>query len=108
MKLYAIKNSENELYFQLEKKDKTIEIINSVAYILFNSTKFTFDNEWQEGFPDKECYLGYESKGVFIAATISENRVHLLIRGLKDSVKTEKVKKLIFENYKLVAPVPES
>ena len=102
MKLFVIKSDEEGLYFQLEKTNEGLEILDTIAQILFGDTEFFFDMEWQESLPKKESYLGHESKGVFIGATVSEKRIHLLIRGLKDKNKIEKVRSLILEKYKLI------
>jgi len=101
MKLFAIKSIEKELYFQFEKTNEGLKILDTIAYILFGDTEFFFDMEWQEGFPKQESYTGHESKRVFAGAIVSEKRIHLLIRGLKDKNKIEQIKKIIFEKYKL-------
>ena len=100
MKLFAIKSGEEELYFQLEKTNEGLKILNAVAQILFGDTEFFLDMEWQSGLPKKESYLGHKSKGVFVGATVSEKRIHLLILGLKDKNKIEKIKSIILEKYK--------
>jgi|TARA_Y100000310_G_scaffold339688_1_gene433171 hypothetical protein len=104
MKLFAIKSDKKELYFQLEKTNEGLKILDTIAQILFGNTEFFFDMEWQLGLPKKESYLGHEFKGVFIGATVSEKRIHLLIRGLKEKNKIKKIKSLIFEKYKLIKP----
>ena len=99
MKLFAIKQDENELYFQLEKTKEGLKIIDEIAGMLFGKTEFFFDMEWQRGLPETESYLGHESKGIYIGATVSEKRLHLIIRGLKDKSKVNSIKELIFKKY---------
>jgi len=102
MKLFAIKTDEEELYFQFEKANDGLEILNKIAKILFGDTEFFFDMEWQDGIPNKESYLSHKFKGVFVGATVSKKRIHLLILGLKDKDKIEEIKNLIFEKFKLI------
>ena len=99
MELFAIKSDENELYFQLEKTTEGLKIIDRIAEMLFGKTEFFFDMEWQGGFPKTESYLGHELKGIYIGATVSEKKLHLIIRGLKDKNKVNSIKELIFERY---------
>ncbi len=104
MKLFTIKSGEKELYFQLEKTKEGLKILDTIAQILFGDTEFFFDMEWQSGLPKRESYLGHESKGIFAGAIVSEKRIHLLIRGLKDKNKIEKIRTLILEQYEVIRP----
>ena len=102
MKIYMTKSDGKELYFQLEKTNEGLNNLDKIAGILYGNSKFFFDMDWQNGFPKTESYQGYESNGIYIGASVSEKRIHLIIRGLKDKDKIRKIKELIFNNYELI------
>ena len=102
MKLYMTKSDEKELYFQLEKTNEGLNNLNKIVGILYDDSEFFFDMDWQNGFPKTESYQGYESKEIYIGATVSEKRIHLVIRGLKDKDKINKIKEFIFSNYDFI------
>ena len=104
MKLFAIRSEDDELYFHLEKTNSGLDILDTIAGLLFGTTEFFFDMEWQNGLPKQESYLGHTFKGVYIGAVVSEKRIHLLIRGLKDAKKIKAIKDMVLEKHTLVAP----
>ncbi len=87
--MFAIKDEEKELYFQIEKSKKGLDLIDDVACKLFREEGYIFENRWQSGIPEKEDYFGYEEKGIYFGVVISEKRIHLIIRGIKGTNKKE-------------------
>lgn len=100
MKLFAIKDKDNELYFQIEKTKDSLKIIDNVAYELFGEEGYRFENRWQSGLPEKEDYEGYDIKGIYLGIVLSEKRVHFIFKGLKNKVKKDKIKEIIAKKYK--------
>ena len=105
MKLFGIKDNKSELYFQIEKAKKTLEMIDDIAVILFDDEGDHFENRWQTGLPDKEDYMGFKKGGIYMGVVISVERIHIIIRGLpKKSINKKKIKKMIMRDYKMIEP----
>ena len=102
MKMFAIKDKENELYFQIEKTDEGLSVIDKIACELMGGEGYRFENRWQGGIPEKEDYEGYGRDGIYLGIVISEKRIHLIIRGIKDIKQKKKIKELITKQYKLM------
>ena len=100
--MFAIKDEENELYFQIEKTNESLAIIDKIAYELMGEEGYRFENRWQGGIPEKEDYEGYGKDGTYLGIVISEKRIHLIIRGIKDIKKKKMIKELITKKYKLI------
>ena len=100
MKMFAIKDERKELYFQIEKSKKSLDLIDNLACELFEEEGYRFENRWQSGIPDKEDYFGYENKGIYFGVVISEKRIHLIIKGIKE-IKKKEIKKTVTKDCKL-------
>ena len=99
MRLYAIKDTGNEFYFQIEKAKETLKIIDKIAYLLFKDDGYEFSSRWQSGFPNKEDHESIEKKGIYMGVVVGFGAVHIIIIGLKGKMR-KKVKDIIGKKYK--------
>ena len=86
MKLFGIKDENNELYFNIEKNSNTLKLIDKIAFFLFDEDMANeFENRWQTGLPEKEDYFCIEKEGIYMGVIISEKRVHIILRGIPNN-----------------------
>jgi len=108
MKLYGIKDNEDELYFHIEKTKEALELIDNISKILFSKESWHFENHWQTGLPEKEDYYNFEKDGIYMGVTISKERVHIVIKGFpKDSTDKQHIKKILMKQYSMIEPPKE-
>ena len=100
MKMFGIKEEGNDLYFQIEKAKNSLKVIDKISFELFGEKGSLFELRWQDGLPKKEDYEGYNLKGIYFDVVISQKRIHLILRGLKDARKKKKIKDIITKKYK--------
>jgi len=99
MKLYAIKDSNKELYFQIEKTNKGLKTIDWIACEVFGEEGYIFENKWQTGLPNGEDYESKSDGDIFMGVVLSEKRIHIIIKGIKDK---NKIKEIITNEYDFV------
>lgn len=100
MKLFVIKDTSEEFYFQVDKTNQSFMFIDKLAHELSNEN-FCFEGKWQEGLPENDSYQGYEKEGLYMGVVISDKRIHVIIKGISIKDK-EKIKRKIKENFELV------
>ena len=99
MKLFGIKDENKELYFNIEKVQNTLKLIDKISLILFDEDMANqFEDRWQTGLPEKEDYFGIEKEGIYMGVIISEKRVHIIIRGFPDNSADKRNIKQIITN----------
>ena len=99
LKLFAIKDSNKELYFQIEKTNEGLKIIDRIASELFGDEGYIFENRWQTGLPKGEDYESQVNGDTFMVVVLSEKRIHIILNGVRDK---DKIKEIITRKYEFV------
>lgn len=96
LKIFATKDSEKELYFQIEKTNEGLQVIGEIAYELFGEKGYRFENKWQTGLPNSEDYESYSNDKTFMGVVLSEKRIHIILKGINNK---DKIKEIINRKY---------
>ena len=104
MKLFGIRDMKEGMYFQIEKTKEGLHTIDRISHELFRAENEVFESRWQLGLPEKEDFEQHEESGIFMGVVVTKERVHIVIRGLKDKRKCAKIKNFILDKYQLVKP----
>ena len=97
-KLYALKNDEYVLYFQIETSKEIFEFLTKITAMLFDEDEsYVIDDHYIGEIKDNDQF-NYSQDGIHLVIVMANGRAHVSILGVPDKLRNE-VKDIVFENY---------
>ena len=82
-----------------DKFHKLEKSVQKLCNDLFGEEGYIFENRWQTGLPKGEEYESHDNGNTFMSVVVSETRIHIILKGVKD---TKQIKKMVESKYSLV------
>ncbi len=96
-KLYAIKDENGELYFQIEVTKDIWKTLDELANILYDES-WIIDDHYRGEIKDND-YYGFSKDGIYLGIVMTKNRAHIVVLGAVNLQK--EIKEFIFKDYSL-------
>jgi len=95
-KMYALKNDEYVLYFQIQTSPEMFDFLDKITWMLFDEN-YMIDDHYLGEIKDNDQF-NYSLDGIHLVIVMANGRAHVSMLGLPEKLRNE-VKDIVFENY---------
>ncbi|PIN93931.1 hypothetical protein COU54_01035 [Candidatus Pacearchaeota archaeon CG10_big_fil_rev_8_21_14_0_10_31_24] len=97
-KLYALKNDENGLYFQVSTSGEVWDFLTRIAMMLFDEGESYIIDDYYMGEIKENDQFNYSQDGIHLVIVMANGRAYVSILGIPEKLRNE-IKDIVFENY---------